>query len=95
MENEKVESLVGGNAVSSDTQQVVSDVKKPVKTIRSGGVVLSVWQNKNHKGGTFYSATIKKNYKDGDEWKSCNSFNKNDLPDLSFCCQEAFMFMGD
>lgn len=70
--------------------------KQPVKVVRSGKVVFSVWKNTNQDGKVFYSTTIKKNYKKDDEWKTTQSFNKNDLPDVAFCSHEVFTFIrGD
>jgi len=68
--------------------------KQPVKVVRSGKVVFSVWKNTNQDGKVFYSTTIKKNYKKNDEWKTTQSFSRNDLPDISFCSQEVFTFIG-
>lgn len=79
-----------------EVKQEVKEFKKPVRVVRSGGVVISVWENTNKSGEKFLSCTIKKSYKDDKgEWKNVTSFNKNDLPDVSFACGKAFNDWGD
>jgi len=50
----------------------------PEKTIKVGGIQLSLWANSTSKG-TFYSITIDKSYKDGETWKRTKSFKPADL----------------
>ena len=55
---------------------------KPEKTIKVGGIQLSIWSNETPKGN-FQSITIDKSYKDKDgEWKRTKSFKPNDLVKL-------------
>lgn len=50
----------------------------PEKTIKVGGIQLSIWTNDTGKG-VFHSITIDKSYKDGDTWKRTKSFKATDL----------------
>ncbi len=54
----------------------------PLKKFRAGQVTATIWENKREIDGKeeiFKTTTIEKNYKDGEEWKTTNSFNINDL----------------
>ena len=46
---------------------------KPVKTIRLGSVEASIWENEND-GRKTHSVTFKRSYKDGEEWKTSDSY---------------------
>lgn len=50
----------------------------PEKTIKVGGIQLSLWANDTGKG-VFHSVTIDKSYKDGDSWKHTKSLKPTDL----------------
>ena len=50
----------------------------PEKTIKVGGIQLSVWTNETPKGN-FQSITIDKSYKDDTGWKRTKSFKPSDL----------------
>ena len=52
--------------------------QKPITEIRIGAIKATIWQN-----GTAdqprHSVTFSRLYKDGDTWKSTQSFSRNDL----------------
>lgn len=50
----------------------------PIKKIRVGLVTVSIWENL-HQKGAFYNATFDRAYKDGDTWKSTQTFGADDL----------------
>ena len=64
----------------------------PEKKIKVGGIQLSIWPNKGDKG-TFYSVTITKTYKDGNEWKQSKSFKPNDLEKVRIAIEEAQRYL--
>lgn len=68
----------------------------PEKTIKAGGIQLSVWSNETPKG-IFQSVTIKKSYKDGDVWKESKSFKPTDLVKLQLCINKVleYLFVKD
>jgi len=41
----------------------------------------------------FYSVTINKAYKEGEEWKHTNSFNIEDLPKVALVATEAYKYI--
>ena len=51
---------------------------KPEKTVKVGGIQLSIWANDTGKG-VFNIITIDKSYKDGETWKRTKSFKPSDL----------------
>lgn len=67
----------------------MSEKRKP-ENIRIGGIQIAIWENTSKKGNTFYSTTIERNYKDGDEWKKTNSLNTNDIPKAILGLQKAY-----
>ncbi len=56
--------------------------KPPVHKIRVGSVHAAIWENTNEKG-TFYSVTFERRYKQGEEWKSSDSYGPGDLLELA------------
>ena len=51
---------------------------KPAHSVRIGTVRAAVWEN--HSGeNTWYSVSLSRSYKDGDQWKNTESFNRDDL----------------
>ena len=75
----------------------VSNIHKtvqPEKKFRMGGVVATVWKNKqkNKEGKEFevYSINIDRTYKDGDEFKQTSSYKVNDLHKVVRVAELAF-----
>jgi len=56
----------------------------PVARVQAGSVQGAIWARTTDKG-IFYSATFENRYKDGDTWKSGDSYGAMDL----LCLQEA------
>ena len=55
---------------------------KPEKSFRVGAISASVFVNeaKGKAKEPFRSVTLERRYKDGNQWKTSNSFTLNDLP---------------
>lgn len=53
---------------------------KPVHEIRLGRVKATIWANKSETNGIWHNVVIARLYKEGDEWKSAESFGRDDLP---------------
>ncbi len=69
---------------------------KPEKKFSCGSISASIWaNNKTVSGDTvkFYSVTINKAYKEGEEWKYTNSFNIEDLPKVALVANEAYKYV--
>jgi len=66
---------------------------RPVFTVRSKGIEVSVWENQG-KESVFCSTSIKKSYLDeGGVWKSSSSFSVQDLGVLAVLLGKAQEFV--
>lgn len=54
--------------------------QKPAHTIRMGSIKAAVWANKSETAGTRFNVTVARLYKNGDAWKTSESFGRDDLP---------------
>jgi len=71
----------------------------PVARFRAGQVASAVWQNTiqiQGKAVTVLKATVQRRYKDKDgNWKSSNSFGRNEIPLAIYCLTQAFQKIID
>jgi len=67
---------------------------KPVKSVKVGSVEVAVWENSSKEGRKFYTTTLDRNYKAGEEWKKTSSLRDNDLPKAILALQEAYHFVS-
>jgi hypothetical protein len=67
---------------------------KPVKKISVGGIEAAVWENSSKDGKKYFTTTVERNYKDGDEWKKTASLRTNDLPKTILTLQKAYEFQS-
>ena len=51
---------------------------KPIHEVRLGHIKAAVWKNET-EAGVRYNVTFSRLYKDGDQWKSTESFGRDDL----------------
>ena len=51
---------------------------KPINEVRLGHLKAAVWKN-DTESGVRYNVTFSRLYKDGDQWKSTDSFGRDDL----------------
>lgn len=51
---------------------------KPVAQVRIGAIKAAIWKNETGNGSR-YNVTFQRLYKDGGEWKSSDSFGRDDL----------------
>ena len=65
---------------------------KPAHEIRLNGIQASIWKNDTPQGAR-YNTTFRRNYKDGEEWKSSDAFGRDDLLTLAFVATEALRWI--
>jgi len=65
---------------------------KPVHEIRVGGIRASIWRNDTDKGPRF-NTTFDRSYRDGEEWKTSDSFGRDDLLTIGFVAGEALRWI--
>jgi hypothetical protein len=61
----------------SNTQNVMPK-DKPVNEIRLGAIKAAIWKNDTESGVRF-NVTFSRLYRDGEDWKSTDSFGRDDL----------------
>jgi len=66
--------------------------RKPAHEIRLNGVRASIWKNDTDQGPR-YNTMFERSYRDGEEWKSSNSFGLDDLRTLGFVAEEALRWI--
>ena len=52
--------------------------QKPIHEVRLGAIKAAVWKNES-AAGTRFNATFSRLYKDDDQWKTTDSFGRDDL----------------
>lgn len=75
---------------------MAEDKKKPIENIKAGSIQVAIWENetKDEKNPRkFLSAVMTKSYKKGDEWKTTDSLNANDVPKAILALQKAYETM--
>jgi hypothetical protein len=61
---------------------------KPVHEVRLGSIKAAIWENQT-ENGTRFNVTVARIYKDGEQWKSTDSFGRDDLLLLAKVVDEA------
>jgi len=62
----------------------------PVHSEKVGGIKVSTWENKSKEGASFYTVSIQRSYKDGNDWKNTDSYRINDLPKVILALQKTY-----
>jgi hypothetical protein len=75
----------GGKA----SQPAKQEKQKPAAEFRMGRIRCTVWANQHEQRGTWYSMTLTRSYKDGDQWKTATSFGADDLLVIGEVCRRA------
>ena len=71
--------------------------QKPAAKFKAGMVSAAIWENQIEVKGktvTMLKATVQRRYKDKDgNWKSSQSFSRNEIPLAVYCLQKCFEHM--
>ncbi|MBX9584728.1 MAG: hypothetical protein K2X87_30865 [Gemmataceae bacterium] len=67
--------------------------KPPAHEVRLGRIRATVWENVSENGEAWFSVTVSRSYKQGDEWRTANSYGRYDLLVVSECCRLAFLWV--
>ena len=65
-----------------------TNTQKPVAEIVIGSIKAAIWKNDTTSGVRF-NVTFSRFYKDGDQWKSTDSFGRDDLLTLAKVSDQA------
>ena len=77
--------------IKTEAQQPAS--AKPFFSLRVGAISVAVWANERETQygvKTFFSFSAKRSYKSGDEWKTTDNFDADDVPELMLALNEAY-----
>ncbi len=61
----------------------------PVDHIKVGGITVAVWKNKGEHSD-FFTYSMQRSYKQGNEWKNTTSLRDGDLPKAILALQKAY-----
>jgi len=71
--------------------------KGPLMKFRAGAISCALWESEANINGqmkTLLKATVERRYKDSSgQWKSSNSFGRNEVPLVRWCLDQAFSAM--
>ena len=75
------------------TMDAESKANRPVKVFRARGVTASIFENESKAGDTFHKVTLQRTYHDGKEFKTTDSFSRDDLPVAAKLIGDAWAFV--
>jgi hypothetical protein len=65
---------------------------KPAHEVRVGNIKATIWKNDTPQGQRF-NTTFERSYRDGEEWKTSDSFGRDDLLTVGFVAAEALRWI--
>lgn len=68
--------------------------EKPAHELRLGAVKAAIWRNETDSGAR-YNTSLCRIYKDGEEWKTAESFGRDDLLFLAKVADQAHTWICD
>ncbi len=82
------------NSTNDNVPMKNTPKQKPIHEVRLGSIKAAVWRNET-ESGVRYNVTFSRIYKDGDNWKSTDSFGRDDLLLLGKVADQAHSFIFD
>jgi len=68
--------------------------QQPATEIRLGSIKAAIWENQTNNG-TRFNVTLSRLYRDGEQWKSTDSFGRDDLLLLAKVVDQAHSWIFD
>jgi hypothetical protein len=68
----------GAGVEATNHAPIMQTKNKPVHEVRIGTIKAAVWKNETDNG-RYYSTSLQRSYKDGNEWKHTDYFGRDDL----------------
>jgi hypothetical protein len=68
--------------MAKNNQEVVKEItaeRGPAQRFRVGSVTASIWKNDGQGGTTYYSVTLQKSFREGNEWRNTDTLNHADV----------------
>lgn len=72
----------------------MTNSNRPIKTVRAGNVRAAIWANVAEDDRTYYSVTVTRSYRDGEEWKDSTVFGKDELPRVELVTRKAYEYIS-
>ena len=67
--------------------------QRPAHEVRIARLRATIWRNEHETQGPWYSITLTRSYKQGEEWKTASSFGRDDLLVVGEICRQAFLWI--
>lgn len=71
-----------------------NSANKPAHEVRMGAIKAAIWAN-DTQSGLRHNVTFQRLYKDGDSWKTTDSFGRDDLPLVAKVADRAHSWIYD
>ena len=68
--------------------------RAPVKKVKVGAIEVAIWENSSKDGKKFFTTTMDRSYKTGEDWKKTASLRDADIPKAILALQEAYHFVS-
>jgi hypothetical protein len=75
-------------------QPQASERRPPAHECRIGRIRATVWENQHPEQGRWFSVTITRSYKQGEQYKTANSFGRDDLLVVAEVSRLAFLWIA-
>jgi hypothetical protein len=79
-----------GEAMTDQTEKP----KRPVHEVRLRNVVAAIWANPGDDGRIYYAVTPYRIYNADDGWHRTTSFDRDDIPALTWVANKAFDYIA-
>ena len=66
---------------------------RPFHEIKLGRIRASIWRNEKNQHGFWFSVSLTRYYKDGNQWKTTSTFGRDDLPLAAKAAEMAYAWI--
>jgi len=71
----------------------MTSVNRPIHEIKLGHIRASIWMNHSDRQEVWYSVSLSRVYRDGENWKTTASFGRDDLPVVAKAADLAYAWI--
>lgn len=71
----------------------MTSVNRPIHEIKLGRIRASIWTNQGDRQEVWYSVSLSRVYRDGENWKTTTSFGRDDLPLVAKAADMAYAWI--
>lgn len=66
---------------------------RPIHEIELGRIRASIWTNVSDRNDVWFTVSIVRLYREGDQWRTTTSFGRDDLPLVSKAAEMAYAWI--